>query len=215
MGQFERQFGGRKDDEWQPGGTNRDTYQTPPPPAVTTVPSVTGAPDAPPDYGTFEMPTYGGAASPSYHFGQVPAFHAPQFGVPTFEDAQNTPGYQFRLDSGRQALERGAAARGTLRTGGTLKDVLEYGQKFGAEEYGNVFNRALQAFGTKYQGARDEYAPYLAQYQNQFGAEQARAMAEFNRQYEVYQSQLDAEKYKEALINGTLQQPVPTFPTGG
>lgn len=179
------------------------------PPAA---PESGGAAPEQPDYGTFEFPSYGGSSSPYYNFGEVPEFDAPDFSVPTFEAAQNEPGYQFRLDAGRKALERGAAARGVLRTGGTLKDILEYGQNFGAQEYSNVFNRALQAYGAQYQAAKDEYAPYLAQYQNQFGAEQSRAMAEFQRQMELYNANLENTRFQEALLNGVLQTPAPTFP---
>jgi len=122
----------------------------------------------------------------SYRFPKVPMFKAPIFDVPTFEQAQQEPGYQFRLGAGREALEASAAARGTLRTGGTLKNIIEYGQQFGAQEYSNVFNRALQTYGTKYQGAKDMYAPLLAQYELQFGAEQAKALAEYQREWDLY-----------------------------
>jgi len=166
-----------------------------------------------PDYGDFEFPEYGGPTSPYFQFGDVPRFDAPDFDVPTFAEAQQEPGYEFRLGTGRSALENSAAARGVLRTGGTLKDILEYGQNFGAQEYSNVFNRALQAYGTKYQGARDEYAPLLAQWQGRFGAEQARAMAEFQRYWDIYASDVDKAKYLEALRSGILNQPQPTPPT--
>src|SRR5688572_20615428 len=78
---------------------------------------------------------------PSFNFGPVPNFTPPNFNAPTFADAQNEPGYQFRLKGGADAMERSAAARGSLRTGGTLKNLQEYGQSFAAQEYGNVFNR--------------------------------------------------------------------------
>jgi hypothetical protein len=147
-----------------------------------------------------------------YHFGQVPEFDAPRFDAPTFDQAQEEPGYQFRLDAGRQALERSAAARGVLRTGGSLKDLLEYGQNFGAQEYSNVFNRALQGYGANYQAAKDEFAPYFAQYQNQFGAEQTRALAEFQRQMDLYNAERQDAQWQEALASGFLNDPVPTFP---
>jgi hypothetical protein len=147
-----------------------------------------------------------------YSFGAVPEFDAPEFYAPSFEDAQNEPGYAFRMQQGTDALQRSAAAKGLLRTGGTLKDLLEYGQNFGAQEYANVYNRAMQAYGTRYQAAKDEYAPYFAQYQNQFGAEQARAMAEFQRQMELYSEAGQNNRFKEGLIFGTLNQPEPTYP---
>jgi len=38
------------------------------------------------------------------------------------------PAYQFQLKEGLQGVERGAASKGTLLTGGTLKAVEQYGQ---------------------------------------------------------------------------------------
>lgn len=54
------------------------------------------------------------------------------------------PGYQFRLSEGMKAIERSAAARGLLQSGGTLKGIQRYGQEFAANEYGNAFNRYLR-----------------------------------------------------------------------
>src|SRR5690349_2990878 len=59
-----------------------------------------------------------GSAFPDFNFGAAPKFTAPQFALPSFSDAQNEPGYQFRLKAGSDALERSAAAKGLLRTGG-------------------------------------------------------------------------------------------------
>jgi hypothetical protein len=51
------------------------------------------------------------------------------------------PGYQFRLKEGMQGLERSAAARGGLLSGGTLKGIQRYGQDMASQEYTNAFNR--------------------------------------------------------------------------
>jgi hypothetical protein len=125
-------------------------------------------------------------ARPVFKFGPVPQFNAPQFNAPTMEQALNEPGYQFRLGAGSDALERSAAARGVLRTGGTLKDLVEYGQNFGAQEYGNVFNRALQGYDRKYRGAYDAFAPRLAEYQLKGQAETAAGLAGFDREWQRY-----------------------------
>jgi hypothetical protein len=57
---------------------------------------------------------------------------------------ENSPGYQFRLGDGLKALERSAAARGTLLTGGTLKGLERYAQDYASGEYdkrvGQLFN---------------------------------------------------------------------------
>lgn len=51
------------------------------------------------------------------------------------------PGYGFRLAEGQKALERQAAARGGLISGGALKAASRYGQEMGSQEYTNAFNR--------------------------------------------------------------------------
>jgi hypothetical protein len=51
------------------------------------------------------------------------------------------PGYQFRLEEGMKGLERSAAARGGLLSGGTLKGIQRYGQDMASQEYQNAFNR--------------------------------------------------------------------------
>jgi len=51
------------------------------------------------------------------------------------------PGYAFRLSEGQNALDRQAAARGGLISGGALKAAERYGQDMGSQEYMNAFNR--------------------------------------------------------------------------
>ena len=51
------------------------------------------------------------------------------------------PGYAFRLSEGMKALDRTAAARGGLISGGALKAATRYGQEMGSQEYQNAFNR--------------------------------------------------------------------------
>jgi hypothetical protein len=59
----------------------------------------------------------------------------------TNADFQQDPGYQFRMSEGMKALERSAAAKGGLATGGTLKALTRYGQDFASNEYNNAYNR--------------------------------------------------------------------------
>jgi hypothetical protein len=56
-------------------------------------------------------------------------------------DFQSDPGYAFRLGEGQKALERSAAARGGLISGGALKAATRYGQDMGSQEYQNAYNR--------------------------------------------------------------------------
>jgi hypothetical protein len=70
------------------------------------------------------------------------------FAAPTNVTEQNDPGYQFRLQQGQKALENSAAARGGLLSGGTAKAINDYAQGSASNEYGNVYNRALQTYQT-------------------------------------------------------------------
>lgn len=56
-------------------------------------------------------------------------------------DFQADPGYAFRLAEGQKALDRQAAARGGLISGGALKAAQRYGQEMGSQEYQNAYNR--------------------------------------------------------------------------
>lgn len=172
--------------------------QPPPPPST---PPPLGAPLIPPVGGNYQLGYpqltnpgggHGGGGGfggggfdpgsfPDYDFGPLPVFHAPKFVAPTTEEVLSSPDYQSRLRSGTDALERSAAARGTLRTGGTLKDVIDYGKKFGQGEYDTSFNHALQGYEANYRGAHDEFAPQLAGYQMRAQAALARALAIYGR----------------------------------
>ncbi len=57
------------------------------------------------------------------------------------------PGYAFRLSEGQKALDRQAAARGGLISGGALKAATRFGQDMGSQEYQSAYNRALTGYG--------------------------------------------------------------------
>lgn len=59
----------------------------------------------------------------------------------TMSDFTKDPGYDFRMAEGAKALERSAAARGGLNSGGTMKALSRYGQDFASNEYTNAYNR--------------------------------------------------------------------------
>jgi hypothetical protein len=75
--------------------------------------------------------------------GNVPA--AFKFGA---GDYKADPGYAFRLSEGQKTLDRQAAARGGLISGGALKAATRFGQDMGSQEYQSAYNRALTGYGT-------------------------------------------------------------------
>jgi len=81
-----------------------------------------------------QHPLPASAGAPSADFGK----YARDFGN---QDFQQDPGYAFRQAEGQKALERSAAARGGLLSGGTLKGIQRFGQDLASQEYQNAFNR--------------------------------------------------------------------------
>lgn len=66
--------------------------------------------------------------------GDASAFHA-------------DPGYQFAFDQGLQGLDRSAAARGSLYSGGHSADLIRYGQGMADQQYGQFYSRLMGLAG--------------------------------------------------------------------
>jgi hypothetical protein len=63
---------------------------------------------------------------------------AKPFGMDQFKA---DPSYDFRMAESSKALERSAAARGSLLSGSTLKGIQRFSQDLASQEYQNAFNR--------------------------------------------------------------------------
>jgi hypothetical protein len=72
------------------------------------------------------------------------------FSAPTAAQAEATPGYQFQLQQGLNALQNSAAARGGLLSTGTAKNLNNYAQGVASTNYQNTYNNALQAYNTNF-----------------------------------------------------------------
>jgi hypothetical protein len=168
----------------------------------------TDAPPPPPnpyygnDPGSIPRIDMGGGDAPAFNWSQFNpsrlSFGAftPRFGpftAPTPESAADEPGYRFSSEQGRKALESSAAGRGILRTGGTLKDILEYGNKFAEQNYNNVFNRQYQTW----QGNSDwDRANYITNRDTEFGV--------FDRNYLGEKDAFDALRRGEEMTFGDM-----------
>lgn len=180
-----------------PGGTWADP--TPPPPvAQPSAPTLGGLVSyngpSHPDYGFYR-------AAPGFHFNAPPPFSYADFTAPTLEQAQNEPGYAFARDEGQRAMQQSAAGRGLLRSGGTLKDLAAWANKFAEQNYGNVFNRAQQTwqgnrnsafdnynmnYNNAFNLARAQYEPELLSWQQEMNLDKESADDAFNRAYDTY-----------------------------
>lgn len=58
-----------------------------------------------------------------------------------------SPGYQFALDQGTQAIDRNNAARGRSYSGASLREATRYAAGMASQEYDNYFNRLSQLAG--------------------------------------------------------------------
>jgi hypothetical protein len=54
-----------------------------------------------------------------------------------------SPDYQFAFQQGTRATQFGEAARGNLLSGAGAKELTQFGQGLGAQQFGNYFNRLL------------------------------------------------------------------------
>jgi hypothetical protein len=91
-----------------------------PTPAVQPYGAFTGTAPAPTPYGTFTPPSTTGLSQAG----------------------------QFRFDQGQKAIERGAASRGTLLTGGLQARLQAEGQNVASQEADNDYRRALSTYET-------------------------------------------------------------------
>lgn len=55
----------------------------------------------------------------------------------------NDPGYQFQFNEGQRGLERSAAAKSGLLSGGTLQSLVQYGQDYASTSYDKALSRNL------------------------------------------------------------------------
>ena len=71
-------------------------------------------------------------------------------GVFSMADFEKDPGYQFQMEEGMKAINRGAAAGGGRGGGATMKALARFGQGLASQEYGNAYNRFNQDYQNSY-----------------------------------------------------------------
>lgn len=113
------------------------------------------------------------------------------FTGPTLEQAQNEPGYAFARDEGLGALQTSQAAKGIVRTGGSLKDLIGWGNKFATQNYGNVWNRQAQAYGINRDNAFGNWKGNLDKDFNAFNANFDHRLAGYNTNRTTYTTGFD------------------------
>ena len=74
----------------------------------------------------------------------TPGMFTHQFGL---QDFQESPAYQFNLQQGQQALDKGANARGNLYAPQTLQDLSKFSQGLAGNEWNNAYSQYQNNIG--------------------------------------------------------------------
>lgn len=134
-----------------------------PPDVYKSNPDAPTPPPAPPPMATYVPPTWQGGdyTAPAKPTVLQSPYVAGHFDLPTQAELEASPGYLSRLNAGQLALDRSAAARGSVLNGGTQKATARYGHDYASNEYGNLVGQKLGAFGA------NESASLAARQENQ------------------------------------------------
>lgn len=126
-----------------------------------------GSPLALPTYGT----TIGGVAAPAYG-STIGGLVAPQyFGAGQY---QQSPGYQWQLGQGLEAVRNAASAGGGIDGGNTLKALTGYAEGLANQDY----QQAYSNYANNYNNA---YSNYVNNYNNIYSGALNNANTSFNR----------------------------------
>lgn len=110
------------------------------------------------------------------------------FQAPTLTD---DPGYNFRLEQGRKALEKNLAAQGKYLSGAALKELTDYGQGAASQEYAAAYQRALGEnqlrYGRDYTQNQDAYGRQLTTNQLAFNRDVLTNEQAYNRAFQENQ----------------------------
>lgn len=119
-------------------------------------------------------------------------------------DYTASPGYQWRFNEGQRAIQGSAASKGHLLSGGTLKDLMGYGQGLASQDYGDQFNRTMAVASGGQQAATST---------GQFGANSANNISSLLQ----HQGQAKASGYAgvNQAIQGTLGNLGSIYAMGG
>lgn len=197
LGTIDVIHGGDKEYGWRVNGAKTPPIKTVSPPGIAPGGVGTISPPGPgnlPDPRTV-TPAPGGKAGidPAYlapwteafqGVAPLPAWSYENFQAPDPDSVYADKGYQFRTQQGLKGLQAGVASTGNLRTGGTLKGLIDYGQASASQEYGNVYNRAMTDYTTNRSTSQGKYDTLAAQN----SANYARALADYQQRYAIFRN---------------------------
>lgn len=160
------------------------------------------------DVGNVPSFNYAGDIPTFDNTGNVPDVSLPGYGgSPEFQfnpmAIADNPDYQFRLNQGIEAINRGAGAVGKRLSGNRAIDLMEFGQGLASTELGNAFSRALA--GSKENQSR-RVGDYSLAYQragDQATLDRLREAEMYGRGLNIYDiaRQNEADRYGRTLTD--------------
>lgn len=105
-----------------------------------------------------------------------------------FSKFYQSPDYQFALDEGFKSMDRSAASRGRLYSGGYGQDLTKYGQGLATQNYNNFYSK-LAGLSNTGSGTATNLGQLGQNFANSFGTAQ---MNNANNRASSYQGQANA-----------------------
>jgi hypothetical protein len=134
-------------------------------------------------------------------------------GTPDMGAFFESPDYQFNLDQGQQAIDRSAAARGGLLSGGAVKAGERYASGLASREYSSFVDRLMQQAGLGTTGIGASAAAGSAAASNIGNAYMNAGNAQGNAY--MQQGQIVNNALQGTASNLLLQKYLGTAPRGG
>lgn len=127
-----------------------------------------------------------------------------------------TPGSQYLQDQQQKAIQRSAAARGTLLTGGLLKGLQANAEGLAAQDFENAFNRQLAGYTTNRATNAQNFGQQMASYGGGLDAFRANTDAalrsrgldieeKYGNYDRAYQASKDQQKYQQSQMDARQQ----------
>jgi type II secretory pathway pseudopilin PulG len=110
-----------------------------------------------------------GMATPTL---DLPTYNYDPFKAPTQAEAAAEPGIRMMQDETARAVQNSAAARGSLLSGNTMTELQNRSAGIASQAYGDVYNRAQNAYATNAQTAWNAYQSRYNKATGEFGAAQ-------------------------------------------
>jgi hypothetical protein len=194
------------------GGATAPSPGATPPPAAT--PPQVGPPSgANPGAPTPNLPSYTPPPAFSYDaYTAATPFSYSDFVAPDPGDLANDPWTQYTLKSQQDAINKSAAAKGVLNTGGTINDLLQNAQAIDSQGYQNLWNNKLQTYSTNRGNAFDTYNTNEGNRFQDYATNRQNAVDTYNTNYQTQYK--DPFNYKYQAAQDTYNAAAHNFDQG-